>query len=221
MFTYLILNLATLFFPLVLSFDRKVHFFKNWLNALKAIVPVGVFFIAWDVMFTEIGVWGFNHKYVLGCSIMGLPLEEWLFFITVPFACIFIYEVVINYGQKTMFKETGLGITKVLSILLFVVGLLYMDQWYTGVTFLIAGIWVAGNGWIGKPHYLGAFWLTYFLHLIPFFIVNGILTSLPVVMYNDSENLRLQMGTIPVEDAIYSLLLLLMNINLYQYFKKT
>ena len=66
---------------------------------------------------------------------------------------------------------------------------------------------------------MGKFYRAYLVSLIPFFIVNGILTSLPVVMYNDSENLGIRIFTIPIEDTMYSLLLLLMNIVLFEYFK--
>ncbi|GIR49788.1 MAG: hypothetical protein CM15mP58_18850 [Burkholderiaceae bacterium] len=44
--------------------------------------------------------------------------------------------------------------------------------------------------------------------LIPFFIVNGVLTGSwivdQVVWYNDTENLGLRISTIPIEDGIYA-----------------
>ena len=49
--------------------------------------------------------------------------------------------------------------------------------------------------------------------ITPFFLVNGILTGSglpePIVWYNDAENFGLRLGTIPVEDAIYNLGMLL------------
>ncbi|MEZ4686865.1 MAG: lycopene cyclase domain-containing protein [Bacteroidia bacterium] len=51
-------------------------------------------------------------------------------------------------------------------------------------------------------------------------LVNGVLTALPVVWYNDLENLNLsRLGSIPVEDPFYGMLLLLMNISLFEWFK--
>jgi lycopene cyclase domain-containing protein len=52
------------------------------------------------------------------------------------------------------------------------------------------------------------------------FIVNGILTSKPVVVYNNLENMNIRIGTIPVEDFFYNMTLLLMNIGLYEWFKR-
>ena len=70
---------------------------------------------------------------------------------------------------------------------------------------------------------MGKFYRFYFWHLIPFFIVNGILTGTgidqEVVWYNNTENLGIRMGTIPVEDSLYSLSLMLMNITILEYLK--
>lgn len=219
MYTYLLLNGLTLLFPLMLSFDSKVYYYRKWLHALLAILPVGVFFIFWDYWFTIENVWGFNHKYLLGPEFWHLPLEEWLFFLTVPFACIFIYEVVITYLGKGLFHWKGTWAATILGGFLIILGTLFSDQLYTTITFNLAGLLLLINGVWYRPTYLGSFFVAYGIHLIPFAIVNGILTAYPVVVYNNAENFGLRLGTIPVEDTIYSMLLLLMNINLYERFK--
>ena len=48
-------------------------------------------YIIWDILFTYLGVWGFNNKYLIGYNIFNLPLEEWLFFICIPYASLFIH----------------------------------------------------------------------------------------------------------------------------------
>ncbi|MFZ1617834.1 MAG: lycopene cyclase domain-containing protein, partial [Flavobacteriales bacterium] len=56
--------------------------------------------------------------------------------------------------------------------------------------------------------------------LLPFMIVNGILTGSmleeAVVWYNDAENLGVRIGTIPVEDVFYGLLMVLVPITIYE-----
>jgi hypothetical protein len=47
--------------------------------------------------------------------------------------------------------------------------------------------------------------------------VNGVLTALPVVIYNDLENIHTRLFTIPVEDTLYFMTLFLMNVSLYEY----
>ena len=71
-----------------------------------------------------------------------------------------------------------------------------------------------------KADYLGKFYATFFICLLPFLIMNGYLTSLPIVIYNDEFNSGIRIGTIPLEDSFYCLLLLLMNITLYEFLKK-
>ena len=61
-----------------------------------------------------------------------------------------------------------------------------------------------------------SFLVSYAICLIPFLIVNGFLTAIPVVIYNDAENLGIRIYTIPFEDVFYGMLLVLMNIVIYR-----
>ena len=59
--------------------------------------------------------------------------------------------------------------------------------------------------------------------LIPFFIVNGILTGSfiaeEVVWYNNSENLNIRIFTVPIEDIVYAFSLILSNLILIKTFE--
>jgi lycopene cyclase domain-containing protein len=63
---------------------------------------------------------------------------------------------------------------------------------------------------------LRVFLYSFLIALIPFLIVNGLLTSLPVVLYNNTENLGIRIYSIPVEDVIYGYVLLLGTIVIMQ-----
>jgi lycopene cyclase domain-containing protein len=219
-YTYLLLMGITLLLPLALSFDKKVHFYTRWRALFPSILPIFIVFIAWDVIFTRNNVWWFNDEYVIGWYIAHLPIEEWLFFILVPFACVFIYDVLKHYF-KVKPSNAGLYINILLLALLTVLTVIYHDRTYTAVNFITAILLILAQI-ILKSHktYLNLFFVSYLVCLIPFFIVNGVLTSLPVVGYNDAENLALRAFTIPMEDFIYLYTLLLMTITFYEFLQK-
>jgi lycopene cyclase domain-containing protein len=173
----------------------------------------------WDVIFTSKGVWSFNRDYLIGLFFLQLPIEEWLFFITVPYSCVFIYEALNYYIKKDYLKKYAFVITLVLVGIMLSVAFLHINKLYTSVTLIFASTFLLFHWFLFKDRYLGRFYMAYLVHLIPFFIVNGILTRLPVVIYNNAENLGIRLYTIPIEDTMYSLLLLLMNITFYEWLK--
>lgn len=224
-YLYLGLNLFTISFPLVRSFEPKIKFSSKWKALFPAIFLTGAFFIFWDHWFTRMGVWEFNPRYLLGIYIFQLPLEEWLFFLTVPFACVFIYEVLIYFFPKDPLRNFGKPFLYVMIPLLIGLALMHLDLWYTSVNFLVGAMVLLIHFLIFNDRFLGKFLFAYLVHLIPFLLCNGILTGgfteEPVVIYNNSENLGIRIGTVPVEDTIYSMSLLLMNISFFEWFRET
>lgn len=217
--TYLLINTLTILFPLLLSFDKRVRFVQYWPALFKALFLTGLVFLCWDVLFTIEGVWSFNTAYILGIYFQGLPLEEILFFLTVPFACIFVYECLNHYIKPDLLKQFNTAISIALLLLSAVLLLLYHDRVYTVVTFALLLLLIIYVAFVKKAEWLSRFYLAYLVSLLPFYMVNGLLTSIPVVLYNNAENMAFRVGSIPFEDHFYSLALLLMNMCWFEYFK--
>jgi len=216
---YLLINIATVFFPIVLSFDQKVSFFSKWKYIFPGLVVSGLLYLLWDYLFTINNVWSFNQDYILGITFFELPLEEILFFITVPFACIFIYECLICYFNYNIPKRLYQIITAVLIILSLVLGAFYSDRLYSLINFVTLAVILLYTIFKKPKLNMGKFYIAYAVSLIPFYIINGILTAIPIVMYNNAENMNFRVGTIPFEDHFYSMSLILLNLLFFEYFR--
>nr|WP_221229860.1 lycopene cyclase domain-containing protein [Mucilaginibacter phyllosphaerae] len=215
----MLINVLTIFFPVVLSFDKRVAFAKTWKFIWPGMAITGLLFLFWDVLFTIYGVWSFNDRYIIGLKFIGLPLEEILFFLTVPFACIFIYACLNYYVNWQPNNDVSRSISGLLALASAFILLDNFDKLYTAVTFALLAVILLLLLFVFKAQWLGRFYMAYLVSLIPFYLVNGLLTGIPVVLYNNHQNLGLRAGTIPFEDHFYSMALLLMNIGFFEYFK--
>ncbi|MFL5730931.1 MAG: lycopene cyclase domain-containing protein [Cytophagaceae bacterium] len=218
-YTYLFLHLATIFFPLLRSFEGKISYYTKWKHLFPGMAFTACLFIAWDICFTDMGIWSFNPDYVVGIFIAGLPLEEWMFFFTVPFSCMFIYEALNYYIREDYLQKYSEAISYVLMGSFILIAIINYSKWYTVTSMSGAAISLMVHQLYFKNKLTGRFYVAYLVHLIPFFVINGMLTSIPVILYNNAENTGLRIGSIPVEDMAYSMILLLMNVSFYEYFK--
>ncbi len=212
---YLILNIASIVFPFVLSFDKNVRYVQKWRYAIISILFTSLIFIPWDAYFTSIGVWGFNEQYLTGIHFFGLPMEENLFFITVPFACIFVMECVRYYLPKLVsYVDVKLNwvlliVFNALTIWLIV---LYWGRWYSMSAMIGALVAVNLCSFLVR-NYIALALVSYAFICIPFLIINGALTGAfsdaPVVWYNPQEFSGIRVWTIPMEDFYYNLLMVI------------
>lgn len=224
-YTYLILNLAVISVPLWRTYDRKVGIHKLNKAIWGAILLTSVLFILWDIHFTKEGVWGFNPKFHLDLYLINLPISEVLFFLTVPYACIFSYLVIeYFFGWHKLLNFNSKIISYTLATTFFALAALNTGKEYTFWASLSAFAILLINI-ISKADFLSRFYVVYLILMVPFIITNGFLTGSftdePVVWYNDMENLGIRFMRIPLDDFIYNFALLLINITLFERFRKT
>lgn len=223
-FTYLLVDFFSIIVTFIFSFHPAIKFYKVWKAFFPAALITGIFFILWDELFTRLGVWGFNPKYLTGIYFMHLPLEELLFFLCIPYACVFTFYCIELFYKKAISKRIETAISLVLIVFLLTLGILNFSKLYTSVTFISLSFVVFIIKYGLKASWLGRFYFTYLFLLIPFIITNGILTGTgleePVVWYNNDQNLGIRILTIPFEDIFYGMELILLNVMLFQLFRK-
>lgn len=221
---YLILNIGSLIIPFLYSFESRMRYIKRWKSVFSAIIITAIFFIIWDIFFTKIGVWSFNPRYHSGTEFFDLPIEEWLFFICIPYSSIFIHFAFHYFCPKILLSVNTVKIIYGLVLLILIPTLiLNSDKWYTAVNFSLLVV-ILTYAVVKTPTILQTYFITFLIILIPFLLVNGILTGSfidePVVIYNNSENLGIRFVTIPIEDFGYAFTMILMSLILIKKIEK-
>ncbi|MBY0067510.1 lycopene cyclase domain-containing protein [Empedobacter falsenii] len=222
-YTYILILFFTIIICFISSFDSRILFHRHFGAFFKAALVVAVPFIAWDIWFTAKGVWWFNTDYTLGFVIGGLPIEEWLFFICIPFSCVFTYFCFDKFFKLDWLSSFNNLIVFFSLIFCSIVALLYYDRIYTLLTAVITFVvlfylhFVRRVDWIGKASFV------FTILMLGFFPVNGILTGTglesPIVNYNPDDFLGIRMGTIPIEDAVYGYTQFLLVLYFFKQFK--
>jgi len=214
-YEYFIFNAIVISGPGFFGSLKCCYIWNHWKQMLIAIVIPAIPFLLWDALVTG-AHWHFNPEYVSGINIINLPIEEILFFITVPFACLFTWEMIIRRVKE---KNLNLQWLRLLLYLALPAGIYFFSigKQYTGLTLsflFIANLvdqFLKTNLLFDKRFY-------FYLLLIVIFtlIFNGYLTWRPVVTYGVEYQLDFRIITIPVEDFFYGISLLWMNTSLYK-----
>lgn len=209
-YLYALLNIAAVAGPIILSFDKRVRYVWHWKSVFLASVLVAFPFIIHDNYFTKTGIWGFNDDYLIGLNLLHLPIEEWAFFIIVPFCCYFIYRCCDYYLKKPATKIYN----RIIQLLIFGYTLYILlnssagiySYWVGFVSLLVLIIWIFHTAYDHQG-------IAFVISLVPFLLMNGALTgsftSAPVVWYNESAKITGRIGTIPFEDVLYAFSLII------------
>lgn len=222
-FTYLLVDFLTIIVCFVASFDQRIKFNKHFGSFIKASILAAIPFIAWDIFFTVKGIWWFNENYTLGLTILHLPFEEWLFFICIPFSCIFTYFLLDHYYSWKWTVPLNSFIYILSTIVLLSASVLCYQKIYTFVTAIAALTVLFFLHVIMKVQWIAQASVSFGILMLGFFPVNGILTGTglesPVVNYHPDHIIGLRMLTIPVEDAVYGYAQFLLVLFLFKHFQ--
>jgi lycopene cyclase domain-containing protein len=222
-YLYLLAHAFSIVPVLALSFDKRVHFYTEWRYLWRGLLATALFFIVWDYFKTDLQVWGFNPKYYLGITVLGLPLEELGFFITFPFCSVFIYECLNHYVKKDIFAPIANALSWIFITSCFILTCFYWERAYTSTTCMVVGFAFLAHQLAIDAPYRGRMFLAMLVILFPHFLMDSVFTGAftdePLVIYNPDEYMGVFAGTIPVEDFIYGALLHLMNISFLEYYR--
>ena len=217
---YLLFNLVILLCPVALSFDRRVHYVSRWSLALLSCGMCLIPYVLWDALVVG-RHWWFSEATILGWRVAGLPVEEWLFFISVPFACLFIWDVLHAYLDNR--RIPGLKYLRISLVFTFPLGLtmFHYRKGYTALVLISISLVVYLDAWLKTDLLLRSTTYLYLAIVVGLILIfNTYLTARPVVLYGESYQLGFRIGTIPVEDFAYGLGLVLLNTELYEKLKE-
>ncbi|MFT3933638.1 MAG: lycopene cyclase domain-containing protein [Chitinophagaceae bacterium] len=222
-YTYLLVDFFTVIVCFIFSFHPRIQFHKQFGSFIKASILAAIPFIVWDIWFAKTGVWWFNSHYTLGINFYDLPLEEWLFFICIPFSCLFTYYCLTKFFNLSWANAFNNIIVYLSCIVLTVTALVHYDKMYTFVTFIFTTLLIIYLHFIARALWIGQSLLVWVILMLGFLPVNGILTGsgldAPIVNYNSKQILNIRLLTIPIEDIIYGYAQFILNIYLFDLFK--
>ena len=218
-FEYLLFNLIVTTGPIVFQLNHQIKHISKWRLKLITNGIVMIPYIIWDALVTG-SHWWFNETYTLDFRLFGLPIEEWLFFVTVPFGCLLVWETLpdaklsrqlrsLRYIRRVLYAAMPVGIW------VFSTG-----KQYTGLVLCCFGVVGLADTFLGTDLLLQSKTYAYLAIVSGLILVfNGYLTARPVVLYGEAYQMGYRILTIPIEDFGYGFTLMLLNAMLYEKFR--
>lgn len=216
---YLIFNIIVIAGPLIFGSIQKFYFLDRWRDALISAIIPAVPFLIWDSLVTD-KHWMFNPKFTLNFRLADLPLEECLFFVTVPLACLFTWQMIINRsdGSHVRFGKIihySAFVFPIVGLWLFLAG-----KEYTGLVLISISLAIFLDQYFKTDLVHQKRFYVYLGFIILFTLIfNGYLTWRPVVLYGESYQLGFRIFTIPIEDFGYGISLLFLCTIIYEKIK--
>lgn len=230
-------DILCLLFPFLFSFQKRMPFYKSFKSLALGILCMMAVFIPWDIFFTINGIWGFNERYINGFHLVYLPVEEWLFFICIPFASVFTFESIRHFFPHQPLEKFAHAISIAYMLVALFLFFSFFGHWYTMSTTMFTFILLALHTFYLRTPYMGWFHLSWWILLVPFFASNGILTGIEfyrypfinttpgsvqdmMVWYNNNHNMGIRLWSVPLDDFFYGMSMILLTITVYDRHKR-
>lgn len=199
--------------------------FTKYVQLIPAFIAIGMsafVFIIVDQIVTNTW-WYFNPLYILGVYIGSLPIEEMLFFLTVPFACLHLWVNLKRIKIRSLSIIATYSLVLLLWLIVLVLLVIYHELVYTRYVLLALASLPIIDLFL-KTRLLSSPVFILFISggvNIMTLLFNGYLTARPIAMYNPSMKSNIQIASIPIEDFVYGMCLIFLVICVYEYIVKS
>lgn len=92
--TYLALLAGCLLGTALLELLLHTGVYRRWRRLLVALLPGLILGVSWDRYAVSRHQWRFDRRYLTGWQLLGLPVEEVLFFLVIPICAVLTLEAV-------------------------------------------------------------------------------------------------------------------------------
>jgi len=216
--SYLLFNLLILTLPIISKLIYQKTILPKTSYFILSAAIVAVIFIVWDIKVTD-KWWFFNNQYILGVKFFKLPIEEVLFFFTVPFSCLIIF---LNLNSLIPLKiNFDFYFFLIFIFLILSFYFLKKGKAYPFVVFLLLSVNIFLDYFL-RVYLLNqlAFYIYLAIVTVLTFVFNYYLTSKKIITYSKNYKTNFLITTIPFEDFIYGINLLYLNLILYLLFQR-
>lgn len=187
-------------------------------KALAAIFVVGLPFVVLDIFVTDLW-WYFNPDFVFGLLLFGVPIEEYLFFVGIPWACLVIWEQLRHMDMKIISARLLYGFSITFGGILTIMASQASMNYTTAAVLMFAVFCMIDsrfNAYLVQKNGL----LMFGIVTLCILVFDGYLTARPVVTYNHAMITNWRVLSVPIEDFLYGWTLILFNVYVYEYFRR-
>ena len=218
-FTFLILALGLLLFPLVLQVDKKIFKNGNFKAALGASLISSIIFSTLTVVLQLFSIITFSTDSALGVVFKELPLEQYLLYFSFSFTSVCIYQYLNIKFPDNSLQKYSLALSNLLLGLCVAFLFFGYPKWYTLSTFATLLISLFLIEYVGRLRFMYRAYRAFVLMLIPFYIVYGFLFWSETLLIAKHQVTGMNVAKIPIETHFMALSMLLVSIYMFEFFK--
>lgn len=220
-YTFLIINIGLLLLPFCFAIDRKLFHIGFIRSAIIPAFIVTIIFSEVAVFFANTKVWVYNPAYLIGVNYRQLPLEAYLFVFAFTFMGLASYNYLNARFPKNDLQKFSLAWSNLLLGIFVAILFFAHSKWFPVITVSVLFVLLLLIEYFNKIRFMYRFYRAFVVLLIPFYICFGIICNLPIITYNSSETIQLNLANIPLENHFYMMGMLLMGVYFVEYFKRS
>ena len=214
-YTFLSIDILVFLIPMFFMRDKRFESKRTFNQLIPGLFCIAALFTVWDLAFSHSLIRTFNPRYVIGFYFLGIPFEEYLLFLLIPFSITVCYEYLLCIRPHVKSKHNGNRLATALAVLFLIVAMVFHHRSYTFYTCLFSSLLLQFNVYFLRSNFLGRYFFVFAVALVPMMLIHSVLTSHPIIEYSHSAISGVLIGTVPFEDVVMFLLQTLLIITIF------